>query len=96
MAEVPISSPDALFGTMTAGRIDLPRLDAFLACGRRFHLTEIVLHPAQSPAGAAADDPDGWHDPLAELRPKELQLLISAGLVEHLEERHWWLGRMAG
>ena len=96
MAKSPVSSPDALFGTMTAGRIDLSRIDAFLACARRFNLAEIVLHPAQLPEGDATGAPDGWCDPLAQLRPKELQLLISSQLAEHLEKHRCQLGRMDG
>ena len=96
MAELPVSSPDALFGTMTAGCVELPRLDAFLACCRRFNLAEIVLHPAQSPHDATRDNSGGWCDPLAEHRPRELQWLTSAELGDRLADRQCRLGRMTG
>ena len=94
MDQIAVSHPDALFGTMTAGCVDLPKLRAFLSAGRRFPLAEIVLHPAQAPAEPPGNDCDGWHDPLADMRPKELQMVMSEGLVEQLAKQQLRLARM--
>lgn len=48
------------------------------------------------PASATADSSDdGWYDPLAEQRSRELWLLTSPGLVELLEAEHIRLGRLS-
>jgi predicted glycoside hydrolase/deacetylase ChbG (UPF0249 family) len=80
--------PDAYFGTAHAGRIDLSLVDSYLRCCPRDGWIEVGMHPAAPLAAEpwAAHDPL-WHDPLAELRPAELQLLTSGALVE-LPKRH--------
>ena len=88
------SYPDAYFGTITAGHVDLDMLRAFLDRGGRFRIAEIALHPAQ-PAEAAQDGlADGWHDELAGERPKELQRFLSPALAEYLLEKQLRLGRI--
>ena len=64
-----VSFPDAFFGTMTAGTTLLEMIRAFLAAVPDFRLVEIGLHPSLAP-DAAANSADGWHDPLARLRPR--------------------------
>ncbi|MGA2621788.1 MAG: ChbG/HpnK family deacetylase [Thermoguttaceae bacterium] len=94
IAKLPVSFPGAFFGTLTAGHTDLTKIQTFLAGGRRFDVTEIALHPAlPAPPGSEADA-DGWHDPLASLRPGELQCLLSEELAECLEASGFRLGRM--
>ena len=93
---------DAFFGTMTAGTTSLETLRAFLAAMRDFQLAEIGLHPGAKPAGtiyrrpdwSAARTADGWHDPLAELRPHELEMVVSVELDELLAARGCRLGRL--
>lgn len=82
------------FGTSHAGRIDLSLVRRFLICGHRNGPLEIGLHPATSATSRALDITAGWHDPLAALRPKELELLTSAGLIELLRRYGMSLGRV--
>ena len=84
---------EAFFGTMTAGTTSLETIRAFLKATRDFQLAEIGLHPG-GPA-ATANTTDGWHDPLAQLRPRELKMLVSADLEELLAEYGCRLGRLA-
>jgi chitin disaccharide deacetylase len=59
-------------------------------------LVEIALHPGEAAAEASpAQEANGWHDPLAALRPGELQMLVSAELAAGLESAGWLLGRLA-
>jgi chitin disaccharide deacetylase len=85
---------DVFFGTMTAGTTSLPMMRALLAAMRGFRLAEIGLHPGDTP-GAEVKSPSGWYDPLAHLRPRELKLLVSAGLEELLAANRCRLGRLA-
>jgi hypothetical protein len=78
---------------MTAGTTSLETMRAFLAAKHDFRLAEIGLHPGIVP-DAAASSPDGWHDPLAQLRPHELELLVSAELEELLAASGCRLGRL--
>ncbi len=94
IAKLPVSFPGAFFGTLTAGRTDLPKIQTFLAAGRRFPVTEIALHPALPAPADPEADADGWHDPLAGLRPGELQCLLSEELAECLEASGFRLGRI--
>ncbi len=55
-------------------------------------LMEICLHPAEADGAAAVA---GWHDPLAALRPQELQMLVSEELAEYLIARGARLGRLS-
>ncbi len=92
-----IAHPDVFFGTAHAGDVDLRLVQVFLAVAARPELrrpepdkpflVEIALHP-----GEASSD---VHDPLAARRPKELEMLVSEALVEHLESAGWRLGRLS-
>jgi predicted glycoside hydrolase/deacetylase ChbG (UPF0249 family) len=70
---------DAFFGTMTAGTTSLETMRAFLAAKQDFKLAEIGLHPGAK-ADMAVPSDDAWHDPLADLRPREAEMLISPEL----------------
>jgi chitin disaccharide deacetylase len=90
-----VEFPDAFFGTSHAGRVDLPLVRQFLASGRRARLIEIGLHPAV--AGVTSDtSADGWSDPLATVRPRELEMLTSPQLVEIIRAHGMSLGRLGG
>ena len=84
---------DAFFGTMTAGTTSLETVRAFLAAMGDFRLAEIGLHPGAGP-DAAANPADGWRDPLARLRPRELEMIVSVELEELLANRGCRLGRL--
>lgn len=86
--------PATYFGTAHAGRVDLDAIRQFLELADG-GLTEIGIHP-----GEAGDDPaglvaEGWDDPLAKLRPVELQSLTSQELLDLLVNLHVDLGRLA-
>lgn len=85
---------DAYFGTAHAGRINLAVLRRFLESGQGCEHVEIGLHPA-SGLTVAADSDSGWDDPLAALRPKELELLTDHSLVELLQSFGFALGRLS-
>jgi predicted glycoside hydrolase/deacetylase ChbG (UPF0249 family) len=88
--------PDAFFGTAHAGRVDLPRLRSFLSGGVAARVVEVGLHPGAPPSDMTVVEADsGWRDPLAALRPNELELLTSGALVAELEQHGWRLGRLA-
>ena len=82
---------DAFFGTMTAGTTTIETIRAFLAGAKDFRLAEIGLHPGTRPDQAEAGD---WHDPLANLRPRELDMLASMELDEALAAAGCRLGRL--
>jgi chitin disaccharide deacetylase len=91
-----VAHPDAFFGTIHAGRVDLRLLRLFLASARSDHLVEIGLHPGEQPAELAPQDlAADWHDPLAPLRPNELRMLTSTKLSACLESAGRRLGRLA-
>ena len=84
---------DVFFGTMTAGTTSLETIREFLAAMRDFRLAEIGLHPGAGP-DATAKAADGWHDPLAHLRPRELEMVVSVDLEELLAAFGCRLGRL--
>ncbi len=90
-----VFSADVFFGTMTAGTTSLETIAALLTALGDFHLAEICLHPAAGP-DAAATASGGWHDPLAELRPRELEMVVSGELEELLAASGCRLGRLCG
>ena len=94
MARLDAAHADVFFGTGLAGRIGMGRMRAFLegGCPDRGRLAEICLHPAEADGTAAMA---GWHDPLAALRPQELQMLVSRELAEDLIARGARLGRLS-
>jgi predicted glycoside hydrolase/deacetylase ChbG (UPF0249 family) len=86
---------DAFFGTMTAGTTKMETIRRFLAAGQGCKVAEIGLHPG----GPADNDPPSdaaWHDPLAELRQHEAEMVASAELEELLAVGGWGLGRLSG
>ncbi|MFN0051182.1 MAG: carbohydrate deacetylase [Planctomycetales bacterium] len=93
---IPPRAPDTFFGTAHAGRIDL-RLMALFLDRSPAGLTEIGLHPAATPVEPEFHaNGDGWADPLAHLRPGELEMLCAPRLCEMLEERRIQLSRLPG
>ena len=78
---------------MTAGTTSLEMIRAFLSAVPDFRLAEVGLHPSLPPE-AAASSADGWHDPLAQLRPHELEMIVSAELEELLAASGCRLGRL--
>ncbi len=85
---------DVFFGTMTAGTTSLETIRAFLSAIRDFQLAEIGLHPSAKP-DPTLKAADGWRDPLADLRPHELAMLVSVELEELLAASGCRLGRLA-
>jgi len=88
---------DRYFGTAHAGRVSLPLIQEWLRRTEIGETVEIGLHPAESldrfsKATSASTD---WDDPLANLRPAELSLLISPELVDGLRSAQVQLGRLA-
>lgn len=95
MRRYSVPHPDEFFGTAHAGRIDLGLIQQFLAGAVGTHLTEIGLHPGLNPEpGPASAAPDGWNDPLARLRPGELDLLTSPELADLFANSSVRLGRL--
>ncbi len=98
IAAMEIGRPDAFFGTAHAGDVRLDLLRAFLNNGKMYACVEVGLHPGGDPGASArspADAADGWGDPLAETRPAELRMLLSAELPTELERAGRRLGRLA-
>jgi predicted glycoside hydrolase/deacetylase ChbG (UPF0249 family) len=93
IAERNAQSGDAFFGTMTAGTTTAATIGAFLSASRGSRLTEIGLHPARE-AGANCHCAEGWQDPLAARRPKELGMILSADLENRLWEEGCGLARL--
>ena len=86
---------EVFFGTMTAGTTTLETMRAFLAGVPDFQLAEIGMHPGgRSEMDIAAATAGGWHDPLADLRPRELEMVVSDELEELLAARGCRLGRL--
>ncbi len=84
---------DAFFGTMTAGTTTTATIGAFLAASRDINLAEIGLHPALD-VEENCRQAVGWHDPLTQLRPKELEMILSADLEDRLVEQGFGLARL--
>jgi predicted glycoside hydrolase/deacetylase ChbG (UPF0249 family) len=90
-----IAHPDAYYGTAHAGGVDLKLLQLFLASSQRHQFIEIGLHPGQSAEEPSPEDlANGWSDPLALARPKELEMLVSEELPRCLQSRGRSLGRL--
>jgi chitin disaccharide deacetylase len=85
---------DAYFGTAHAGHINLESFATFLRCGNRETRIEIALHPADA-ATFEGEGGGGWNDPLAALRPKELELLTDESLIGLLQSFGRSLGRLS-
>ncbi|HEX4129355.1 MAG TPA: ChbG/HpnK family deacetylase [Pirellulales bacterium] len=92
-----IGHADGYFGTAHAGHVTYHALRQRVDAANQETLLEVGIHP-----GAAAPvligelrAADGWHDPLAALRPRECQLLCSARLADLLAVHCLRLGRLA-
>jgi hypothetical protein len=60
-----------------------------------FSVVEIGLHPGEKAEAMSPEDrANGWHDPLAALRPNELQMVSSAELPAFLGSVGWRFGRL--
>jgi predicted glycoside hydrolase/deacetylase ChbG (UPF0249 family) len=94
MDRLSIPHCDCFFGTIHAGRIDMRLMKLFLTAGRR-NVVEIGLHPALVAPSPRRDDPDGWTDPLAAERPKELDMLLSPELNDFLLSKGIQLSRLS-
>lgn len=90
-----VAFPGAFFGTSHAGRVSLQHVRQYLDCGGHCGLLEIGVHPALGLSALQTDAEDGWADPLAAQRPKELEMLTSSDLVNLLLSRGVTLGRLA-
>jgi predicted glycoside hydrolase/deacetylase ChbG (UPF0249 family) len=89
------SHPAAYFGTSHAGQIDLDLMRIFVAAAGP-GITEIGMHPGTGkPAPTTADVDDGWFDPLAAARGRELALLSSPELARLLESHRVRLVRLS-
>jgi predicted glycoside hydrolase/deacetylase ChbG (UPF0249 family) len=96
MSRAGLPHPEIFFGTSHAGRVDLPTVELFLADPVAGRIVEIGLHPGANPDEHNSNDAvAGWGDPLAGVRPNELQLLTSDALAQFLESRGWRLGRLS-
>ena len=93
-----LGHPDAFFGTAHAGGIDLPLLERFVICGEGHRRIEIGLHPGEAALEcgdkSSRSQLDGWHDPLAAHRPRELAMLVSSELPTCVGRLGWRLGRI--
>jgi predicted glycoside hydrolase/deacetylase ChbG (UPF0249 family) len=84
---------DAFFGTMTAGTTTAATIDVFLSASRGCRLVEIGLHPALE-ASENCNLADRWKDPLASLRPRELEMVLSVELEDRLLDEGCGLARL--
>lgn len=85
----------AFFGSSHAGQIDLQLVRRFLDLACQRGVSEIALHPGRLPvSNSDGADEDGWHDPLAAARPKELELLCSGALADLLAIQRFSLTRL--
>jgi predicted glycoside hydrolase/deacetylase ChbG (UPF0249 family) len=95
MDRLSIAHPDCFFGTIHAGRIDMRLMKLFLTAGSRHNVVEIGLHPALAAPSPRMDNADGWTDPLAAERPKELDMLLSPELADFLLSQGIQLSRLS-
>ena len=90
-----LSAPMRFFGTAHAGLVTRPMLERFLRCSSPRGCTEIGLHPATAPQSDARLSGDEWFDPLAALRPNELQWLCDHSTAEVIASHGLSLGRLS-
>ena len=90
-----ICFPDRFLGTSHAGRIDRGLVIRFLNQSSDADFTEIGVHPAVASLSNDVSTSDPWFDPLARLRPIELEWLCGPELPNELTKRGLGLGRLA-
>ncbi|MEI8017848.1 MAG: ChbG/HpnK family deacetylase [Schlesneria sp.] len=88
------SFTERFYGTSHAGRINRLLISRFLSQSMNVGTTEIGVHPAVSLTAEDLPFTDPWFDPLAKLRPMELQWLCDDDLVDELAARGLSLGRL--
>jgi len=88
-----VSFAHQFFGTAHAGCIDANLVVEFLKQSHASPLTEIGVHPATASSSEVSES-DPWFDPLAALRPQELEWLCGNRLPEELDRRGICLGRL--
>jgi predicted glycoside hydrolase/deacetylase ChbG (UPF0249 family) len=93
MQRVGAAHPAVYFGTSHAGRIDLDLIRVFIAAAGP-GVTEIGMHPGSGNPPTTAETDDGWFDPLAAGRERELALLTSPELAQLLEAHQVQLVRL--
>ncbi|MBS0204935.1 MAG: ChbG/HpnK family deacetylase [Planctomycetes bacterium] len=91
----PLKAPTSFFGTAHAGLVNRNTLNRFLQFSSPCGCTEIGLHPAIGADVEARPATDEWHDPLAAIRPGELNWLSDAGSVELIASHGQRLGRLS-
>ena len=80
--------PEHYFGTAHAGCIDARVMDLFLASAGLEGVIEIGMHPGLADDSIRPHEMcEGWSDPLADWRRRELDLLVSPALAESLRAR---------
>ncbi len=99
-----LATPDCYFGTAHAGEVSLDVLCGYLreATGE---FVEVGLHPGRGVSGIQIANPDGlasnssivdgWTDPLASGRPRELAMLASPELAIAIVRAGFQLGRLS-
>lgn len=91
-----VAHAGAFFGASHAGLIDVSLMRRFLRLARNRALLEIALHPGRSPDQRTdGGHADGWRDPLALVRPGELQVLCSPALADLIASENMFLGRLS-
>ncbi len=78
-----IAHPDAFFGTVHAGGVDLKLLCLFLAGSQDDRFIEVGLHPGHPAEQVSPQDrSNGWRDPLALSRPRNCGCSSPASCLE--------------
>lgn len=91
-----LTSPESFFGAAHAGRIGIDELRFSLNAERFATTLEIAVHPSAFDSDDVLAALDGWHDPLAALRPREMDVLTGSELRNVIWREGWRLGRLAG
>lgn len=95
-----LTAPDQFHGSTTAGAIDNPVVwQRFLRTAQTGSCTEIAVHPGELPDATtgptALEIADGWADPLATNRERELAWLCSPDALAMINDAGLHLGRFA-
>ncbi|MCY2965606.1 MAG: hypothetical protein NT069_18570, partial [Planctomycetota bacterium] len=99
-----LATPDCYFGTAHAGEVSLDVLCGFLRESTG-EFVEVGLHPGRPASGIQLANPDslatnssivdGWNDPLASGRPREMAMLASPELAIAILKSGFQLGRLS-